>query len=57
MPTHLLAAARPMSTPTRGSAHQALRAHRPDQTCQKTRYAAAMKNATKMSFMLMRLIT
>ena len=46
-----------MRTPTSGSAHQALRAQRPDQTCQKTRYAATMNVATKMSFMLMRLIT
>ena len=45
-PTHLVAAARPMSTPTNGSAHKALRAHRPDQICQKTRYAATMKTAT-----------
>ena len=34
-PTHLLAAARPIRTPTSGSTHQALRAQRPDQICQK----------------------
>jgi len=45
-PTHLVAAAKPMRTPTSGSAHQALRAHRPDQICQKTTYAATMKVAT-----------
>ena len=52
-----MAAASPMRTPTSGRAHQALRAHRPDHTCQNSAYAATMKNATKMSFMLIRLIT
>ncbi len=46
-----------MRTPTSGSTHQADRAQRPDQICQKARYAATMNVVTKMSFMLMRLIT
>jgi hypothetical protein len=46
-----------MSTPTTGSAHHALRVHRPDQICQKSAYAATMKVAAKMSFIEMRLIT